>query len=88
MLSQTSLTEEIKKSQSELDEFLIELDENFEGMQSTIIHLQTQLKECKSELASLKSSSSPSDLPPEVANGDHSINASNGGIKIKVEEIK
>lgn len=44
---QTSLIEDFKKSQSELDEFLLELDENFEGMQSTIIHLQMQLKECK-----------------------------------------
>lgn len=46
---QTNLIEDFKKSQSELDEFLLELDENFEGMQSTIIHLQMQLKECKEQ---------------------------------------
>lgn len=51
---QTNFTEEIKKSQSELDEFLVELDEDFEGMQSTIIHLQTQLKELRSQLGSVQ----------------------------------
>lgn len=31
----------------EIDEFLVELDEDFEGMQSTIVNLQQQLKESK-----------------------------------------
>lgn len=63
---QTNLTEEYKKSQFELDEFLAELDEELEGMQSTIIHHQTQLKECKlKHLQSLNdhSSNSPSISP-------------------------
>ncbi|KAI1294919.1 Pre-mRNA-splicing regulator female-lethal(2)D [Halotydeus destructor] len=41
----------MKKSQSELDEFLLELDEDVEGMQSTIYFLQQQLKEAKQALA-------------------------------------
>ncbi|KAG8185658.1 hypothetical protein JTE90_008928 [Oedothorax gibbosus] len=51
---QKSFTEEMKKSQSELDEFLLELDEDVEGMQSTIYYLQTQLREAKEQIAQLQ----------------------------------
>lgn len=37
----------------ELDEFLLELDEDVEGMQNTIYYLQQQLKESKERIASL-----------------------------------
>lgn len=44
---QRNFSEEMKKSQAELDEFLMELDEDVEGMQSTIYFLQQQLRESK-----------------------------------------
>ena len=47
---QKKLTEDLKKNQAEMDGFLVELDEDFEGMQSTIYILQQQLKEAKEQL--------------------------------------
>lgn len=44
---QKKFSEEMKKSQTELDEFLLELEEEVEGMQNTIYYLQQQLKEAK-----------------------------------------
>ncbi|XP_065306737.1 pre-mRNA-splicing regulator WTAP-like isoform X1 [Dermacentor albipictus] len=44
---QRNFSEEMKKSQTEQDEFLLELDEEVEGMQSTIYLLQQQLREAK-----------------------------------------
>ncbi|CAK1555704.1 unnamed protein product [Leptosia nina] len=41
---QKSFSEEVKKSQSEMDEFLQELDEDVEGMQSTVLFLQQELR--------------------------------------------
>lgn len=41
---QKNLSEEVKKSQSELDEFLQELDEDVEGMQSTVLLLQQEMR--------------------------------------------
>ena len=41
---QKNLTEEMKKNQLEMDEFMAELDEDVEGMQSTIYYLQQQLR--------------------------------------------
>ncbi len=38
----------------EIDEFLLELDEDVEGMQNTIYYLQQQLKEAKEKLAKLE----------------------------------
>lgn len=51
---QRSFSEEMKKSQSELDEFLLELDEDVEGMQSTIYYLQQQLREAKEQIQKLQ----------------------------------
>ena len=51
---QKNFAEEIKKSQSEIDDFLVELDEDFEGMQSTICSLQQQLKDAKDQLLSFQ----------------------------------
>ncbi|CAB3364017.1 Hypothetical predicted protein [Cloeon dipterum] len=50
---QKSFSDEVKKSQSELDEFLQELDEDVEGMQGTIYFLQQQLKTAKDTVATL-----------------------------------
>uniref|UniRef100_A0A1B6CWB8 Pre-mRNA-splicing regulator WTAP n=2 Tax=Clastoptera arizonana TaxID=38151 RepID=A0A1B6CWB8_9HEMI len=51
---QKSFSEEVKKSQSELDEFLQELDEDVEGMQSTIYYLQQELRKSKEALSLLE----------------------------------
>ena len=52
---QKNLTEEMKKNQQEMDEFMGELDEDVEGMQSTIYYLQQQLREAKETIAKLES---------------------------------
>lgn len=46
---QKKFSEEMKRSQTELDEFLLELEEEVEGMQNTIYYLQQQLREAKEE---------------------------------------
>jgi len=51
---QRNLAEEMKKSQLEMDEFMAELDEDVEGMQSTIYYLQQQLREAKETIARLE----------------------------------
>jgi len=64
---QKKFSEEMKKSQSELDEFLLELEEEVEGMQNTIYYLQAQLKESKDELKSSATSNelASSEVKPE-----------------------
>ena len=51
---QKNLTEEMKKNQHEMDEFMAELDEDVEGMQSTIYYLQQQLREAKDTISKLE----------------------------------
>jgi hypothetical protein len=68
---QKNFAEEVKKSQSEIDDFLIELDEDFEGMQTTIIGLQTQLKDVKDQLLSFQTNMFKQ-------NGSSSNNSDNG----------
>ena len=51
---QKNLTEEMKKNQQEMDEFMSELDEDVEGMQSTICYLQQQLREARDTIAKLE----------------------------------
>lgn len=51
---QKNLCEEMKKNQAEMDDFVQELDEDVEGMQSTIYFLQQQLKEAKETIANLQ----------------------------------
>uniref|UniRef100_A0A1A9WIU9 Pre-mRNA-splicing regulator female-lethal(2)D n=1 Tax=Glossina brevipalpis TaxID=37001 RepID=A0A1A9WIU9_9MUSC len=51
---QKSFSEEVKKSQSELDDFLQELDEDVEGMQSTILFLQQELKTTRERIQVLE----------------------------------
>uniref|UniRef100_A0A8C5M1H9 Pre-mRNA-splicing regulator WTAP n=1 Tax=Leptobrachium leishanense TaxID=445787 RepID=A0A8C5M1H9_9ANUR len=48
---QKKYSEELKSSQDELNDFIIQLDEEVEGMQSTILVLQQQLKECRQQLS-------------------------------------
>ncbi|XP_071438771.1 pre-mRNA-splicing regulator female-lethal(2)D-like isoform X3 [Hetaerina americana] len=51
---QKRFSDEVKKSQSELDEFLQELDEDVDGMQSTIYYLQQELKKSKEAYMNLQ----------------------------------
>ncbi|XP_037955062.1 pre-mRNA-splicing regulator female-lethal(2)D-like [Teleopsis dalmanni] len=51
---QKSFSEEVKKSQSELDDFLQELEDDVEGMQSTILFLQQELKIAKERIDDLE----------------------------------
>ncbi|XP_057678900.1 pre-mRNA-splicing regulator WTAP [Corythoichthys intestinalis] len=48
---QKKYSEELKSSQDELNDFIIQLDEEVEGMQSTILVLQQQLKDSRQQLA-------------------------------------
>lgn len=52
---QKSFSEEVKKSQVELDEFLQDLDEDVEGMQSTIYYLQQELRKSNELVVALQS---------------------------------
>lgn len=47
---QKSFSEEVRQSQLELDCFLADLDEDVEGMQSTILFLQQELRKAKEQL--------------------------------------
>lgn len=51
---QKSFSWEVKKSQSEMDEFLQELDEDVEGMQSTIYYLQQELRKSRETISLLE----------------------------------
>ncbi|XP_039277000.1 pre-mRNA-splicing regulator female-lethal(2)D-like isoform X2 [Nilaparvata lugens] len=55
---QKSFSEEVKKSQSEMDEFLQDLDEDVEGMQSTIYYLQQELRKAKDAVVNLEQENS------------------------------
>ncbi|XP_035277827.1 pre-mRNA-splicing regulator WTAP [Anguilla anguilla] len=48
---QKKYSEELKSSQDELNDFIIQLDEEVEGMQSTILVLQQQLRESRQQLS-------------------------------------
>jgi len=50
---QKDLSEKMKQNQLEMDDFMAELDEDVEGMQSTILLLQKQLREAKDTIARL-----------------------------------
>ncbi|XP_051510356.1 pre-mRNA-splicing regulator WTAP isoform X1 [Myxocyprinus asiaticus] len=50
---QKKYSEELKSSQDELNDFIIQLDEEVEGMQSTILVLQQQLRETRQQLSQM-----------------------------------
>ncbi|KAG9484077.1 hypothetical protein GDO78_009794, partial [Eleutherodactylus coqui] len=71
---QKKYSEELKSSQDELNDFIIQLDEEVEGMQSTILVLQQQLKESRQQLSQLQQQQSqvpanrtPKEEPKEEA---------------------
>ncbi|XP_015599942.1 pre-mRNA-splicing regulator WTAP [Cephus cinctus] len=61
---QKSFSEEVKKSQSELDEFLQDLDEDVEGMQSTIYFLQQELRKARESVTLLQQENAALKLNP------------------------
>ncbi|XP_072178955.1 uncharacterized protein [Diadema setosum] len=56
---QKEINEELKSSQDEMYEMVIQLNDEGEGMQSTILALQQDLKEKQQEIARLKSQGEP-----------------------------
>ncbi|XP_046877212.1 pre-mRNA-splicing regulator WTAP [Hypomesus transpacificus] len=67
---QKKYSEELKSSQDELNDFIIQLDEEVEGMQSTILVLQQQLKESRQQLTLNQGSSAgagPSRTSPSTS---------------------
>merc|ERR1712037_481996 len=66
---QKNLTEEMKKNQLEMDEFMAELDEDVEGMQSTIYYLQQQLREAKETIARLEAQNGKVEGEEELGEG-------------------
>ena len=69
---QKALCEEMKKNQVEMDDFVQELDEDVEGMQSTIYFLQQQLKEAKETNAQLEQKLASSGVADKDLNIDES----------------
>ena len=69
---QKNLTEEMKKNQHEMDEFMAELDEDVEGMQSTIYYLQQQLREAKETISKLEARTPSAETQTTDTTGEHS----------------
>ena len=65
---QKKLTGEMTKNQQEMDEFMAELDEDVEGMQSTIYYLQQQLREAKDTISKLEAKLEQSDKSDTLNN--------------------
>ncbi|KAL0164716.1 hypothetical protein M9458_040469, partial [Cirrhinus mrigala] len=61
---QKKYSEELKSSQNELNDFIIQLDEEVEGMQSTILVLQQQLRETRQQLSQMNSQGTSSGAGP------------------------
>lgn len=65
---QKKYSEELKSSQDELNDFIIQLDEEVEGMQSTILVLQQQLKDTRQQLTQNQGAlAGPSRTSPSTA---------------------
>ncbi|CAG9773904.1 unnamed protein product [Ceutorhynchus assimilis] len=69
---QKSFSEEVRQSQNELDSFLADLDEDVEGMQSTILFLQTELKRSKDFAQTLQKENAVLKICNSRTNGENS----------------
>lgn len=67
---QKKFSEEVRQSQQELDSYLTDLDEDVEGMQSTILFLQQELRKAKDTVAVLQKENGTLKLQNGRANGD------------------
>lgn len=70
---QKSFSEEVRQSQNELDSFLADLDEDVEGMQSTILFLQQELKKAKDTVQVLQKENNSLKMGNGRANGESSV---------------
>lgn len=70
---QKSFSEEVRQSQNELDSFLADLDEDVEGMQSTILILQQELKKSKDTIQVLQKEVNTLKMGNGRANGETSV---------------
>ncbi|KAH3726142.1 pre-mRNA-splicing regulator WTAP-like [Dreissena polymorpha] len=88
---QKTLVTEMKNNQSELDEFLGDLDEDVEGMQTMIYVLQSQLREAKEQIAALEEENSrlragDTALPPRtIHKKPDKTQSNNRDLSIKTE---
>ncbi|KAK8735305.1 hypothetical protein OTU49_005612 [Cherax quadricarinatus] len=83
---QRNFSEELKKSQSELDEFLLEMDEDTEGMQGTIYYLQQQLRQAKERIAQLNAQLALTQTPdPQPVEDSSAQVISEGGSELNNE---
>ena len=73
----------MKKNQHEMDEFMAELDEDVEGMQSTIYYLQQQLREAKDTISKLEARTPSVETKKADPTEEHSEDQ--GGVKDKSE---
>lgn len=64
---QKSFSEEVRQSQLELDCFLADLDEDVEGMQSTILFLQQELRKAKEQVQN--NGEQPQQQQKQLSNG-------------------
>lgn len=67
---QKSFSEEVRQSQNDLDCLLADMDEDVEGMQSTILFLQTELKLSKEHAQTLQKEISNLKMGNARSNGD------------------
>ncbi|XP_071438769.1 pre-mRNA-splicing regulator WTAP-like isoform X1 [Hetaerina americana] len=86
---QKRFSDEVKKSQSELDEFLQELDEDVDGMQSTIYYLQQELKKSKEAYMNLQKqiNSQVTEAPAGSVDTNKSVNIKDTAISTP-DEVK
>ncbi|XP_022173365.1 pre-mRNA-splicing regulator female-lethal(2)D isoform X2 [Myzus persicae] len=80
---QKNFGEEVKKSQSELDEFLQDLDEDVEGMQSTIYFLQNELQKCKASVQNTNNTENKETNLKSIVNGIKTIDVTTTEISPK-----
>ncbi|XP_055694183.1 pre-mRNA-splicing regulator female-lethal(2)D isoform X2 [Lutzomyia longipalpis] len=78
---QKNISEELKKTQLDLDEVLMELEEDLEGMQNTIVLMQRELQSANEKIASLEQENGElrRSMGCEGVNGSREIEVNCGG---------
>lgn len=90
---QKSFSEEVRQSQLELDSFLADLDEDVEGMQSTIMFLQQELRKTKDLAAGLQKENGLLRNQNGRVNGDNSacdskLSPEDDGERTRVKRVR
>jgi len=81
---QKKYSEELKGTQDEMNEFVIQLDEEVEGMQATICTLQQQLKQAKTHSESIQSDNQ--NLLLKIKDLDSTFVTTNQPVKVEYSE--